>query len=353
MTIFMIIKPVKESSSSRITSSVSPGSASPGPASPSPTSGSQRCAFFRTIVFIADIPLSQKLAIRFNFVFTRCTNPVQFQLKSIYHEFPFYAVLLKRCQPVKHLQVTSHTTVATKDSSAHRTAIIAALTATIAAALFLGVVIFIFWRRRRTRARSPGQQNVMRERSADAVAGPDDKGWLDSASGWPGTQSMPTWAPPVAIPLRRASMRRASMSTLLGPGTPATPKTPHYSVRARESSMAGFGFGQDIAWQEAHYEEVCAPSGAGVHSEAGVPVLCPTPPSAATFDTAGGAASAVPLLRSHSTASSVSSVYSAASAPDDATATPPGVEIAQLPEGYGNVDEHQHLDKDWRMAPLP
>jgi len=177
------------------------------------------------------------------------------------------------------------------------------------------------------------RQSFLREPSQE-----EDKGWKESArtvsSSWPDEQQ-PTWTVP--IPSRIETRDRNS--SFGG-------KAPHYTVRSRASVSDVYGFGQDVAWQEAHYEDPLPPRVA-------IGVVPPTPPSANMHHS-----HSTPLLRNHSTASSISSEYSTASMttirPDRRTAT--GAVDGDAAAAYAAITHERALDmvgaddRDW-LAP--
>jgi len=131
----------------------------------------------------------------------------------------------------------------------------------------------------------------------------DPKGWKDSpssanGSGWPEDVT--------PIPLRVDRQTRQSFSSSVAG------KAPHYTVRSHASMTDVYGFGQDVAWREAHYEDplpVVHPSQPATPMHPEIDVIPPTPPSGIIHHNMPSAM----LLRSPSTASSVSSEYSTAS----------------------------------------
>ncbi|KAJ7160640.1 hypothetical protein C8R43DRAFT_993510 [Mycena crocata] len=225
---------------------------------------------------------------------------------------------------------------------AHRPALIAAISAAVVL-LILCIFGFLLYRRRCMRRStrhtgsigSTAQGRALIAHEAEDVY--DDKGWRDSArsaagstrSGWPlqlddGVPSAAsTYAIPVPIPvlnsapapaptprpigIDRRQTRTASVSSRL------SLRAPHYTVRAHASVGDVYGFGQDVAWQQAHYEDALpTPS----RAQPDIDVLPPTPHS----DSASANNMVIqhditnaPLLRNASTASTVPSVYSTAS----------------------------------------
>ncbi|KAJ7436907.1 hypothetical protein B0H11DRAFT_2362767 [Mycena galericulata] len=131
------------------------------------------------------------------------------------------------------------------------------------------------------------------------------------------------------------------------PSSPSA-RAPHYTVRSRASMIDVYGFGQDVAWQEAHYEDPL-PIGGPAHS-ADIRIIPPTPLSDLNHhDTT---ASATPLLRSPSAASTVSSQYSIASMPGRLPyiAVPVGSNDINVPPTPAPAVIHDALatdDRDW------
>ncbi|KAJ6628161.1 hypothetical protein B0H10DRAFT_269544 [Mycena sp. CBHHK59/15] len=210
--------------------------------------------------------------------------------------------------PSNPSQIPSHaSTDAQVAPLSHRPAIIAAVSASIAAVLLFVFFLFFLYRRRRARQKQLGSitlqdHSFLREHSGDD----DDKGWKDSArstagSGWP--EESPACTIPIPLHVEEVQTRQ-SVSSFSG-------KAPHYTVRSHASMSDVYGFGQDVAWQEAHYEDplpvVATPDRAAYPA---IDVIPPTPPSGIIHH---NTASAMPLLRSHSAASSISSEYSTAS----------------------------------------
>ncbi|KAJ7106523.1 hypothetical protein C8R44DRAFT_805470 [Mycena epipterygia] len=192
-------------------------------------------------------------------------------------------------------QIPSHeSTDARVTPLSHRPAIIAAISASAAAILLLMLFVLSLYCRRRSsqkRLRSIASRDdpFLQDNAGEA------KKWKDSPrsphSSW--SEELSTWTVP--IPLNIERVHRGSFST----------KGPHYTVRSRANPVSDvYGFGQDVVWQEAHYEDplpaVSPP----------IDIIPPTPPSGIIYH---NTASAMPLLRGHSAASSISSQYSTAS----------------------------------------
>jgi len=149
----------------------------------------------------------------------------------------------------------------------------------------------------------------MREHPLDDEA----KGWKDSArstagSGWP--EESPAWPSPT--PLRIERQRRQSVNSVAS-------RAPHYTVRSHASMTDVYGFGQDVAWKQAHYEDPL-PAASPLHLDHTHPAIDVTPPTPRSGIINLNVPSAMPLLRSPSTASSISSEYSTASALPDIAA---------------------------------
>ncbi|KAJ6580428.1 hypothetical protein DFH09DRAFT_1145944, partial [Mycena vulgaris] len=180
--------------------------------------------------------------------------------------------------------------------------IIAAISVSTAGVLLFLFFTMLLYRRRRARHHPRGSiTSVLRKPPGD-----DEKRWKDSArstadSGWP--EDSTTWTVPISFHVDELRTRR-SLTRFSGKG-------PHYTVRAHPSVSDVYVLGQDIAWQEAHYEDtlpVSPPPSRFAYPSTGV--IPPTSPSGVIHH---NTASAKPLLRSHSAASSISSVYSMAS----------------------------------------
>lgn len=202
--------------------------------------------------------------------------------------------------------------------------VIAAISASTVGALLIATLIFLLCRRRRKRhpevvGGSSSARSFMRE-SPPPRDNEYSKEWRvpespppharlnsQSGAGWPEDAPAPAWAVP-PIPLRQNTQ---SFSSLSG-------RAPHYTLRSHASMTDVYGFGQDVAWKEAHYEDPLTtvtvkppsqPGGSGsTHPDIGV--VPPTPQSVIIHHNMPLAA---PLVRSPSAASSVFSEYSAAS----------------------------------------
>ncbi|KAJ7072986.1 hypothetical protein C8F01DRAFT_1105932 [Mycena amicta] len=222
---------------------------------------------------------------------------------------------------------TSSLAVPPAPSSSPNRVLIAAVVGSVGGVLLIGgIILVLLWRqtrRRRQQARtSTHGQFLMRERSNDPEDDQDHKGY-DSARGWTGPPLVPGtprdstsgWARP-------ASTATASLAN-------ANNKTPHYTVRghsvvgpsgAAPSNIAGFG--ADIAWQEAHYQDIYPVPDPALQPPPTIGVVPPTPnpdmgPGGRYGDPTSGTSSgslAMSQNPRHSTASSLSSVYSSASA---------------------------------------
>ncbi|KAJ6529926.1 hypothetical protein DFH09DRAFT_1411984 [Mycena vulgaris] len=203
----------------------------------------------------------------------------------------------------------------------HKPAVIAAIAASIAAALLCVIFAIFLYRRCRARQRvgsiTPSAHSFLRPTPGDD----NDKGWRDSgrstlASGWADQPSPRT----VPIPLRVEGVQtRQSVGSFAG-------KTPHYTVSRAHTSVADlYGFGQDVAWQEAHYEDPLPVGAPPDHPAIGM--IPPTPPSGVIHH---NIASATPILRSHSAASSIPSEYSTTSMTLPDPAVLPHVALPQI-----------------------
>ncbi|KAJ7443583.1 hypothetical protein B0H11DRAFT_2343836 [Mycena galericulata] len=239
-------------------------------------------------------------------------------------------------------------------TASHQTVIIAATTASIAALiLLLGLGFFIYCRRRSRRNQldliTSQRRSILPENST--LADYSDKDWKDTVrsttgSGWP-SESQPT--SPVhrtfsnPLPVDGLQLRQSAQ-----PSSPSA-RAPHYTVRSRASMTDVYGFGQDVAWQEAHYEDPL-PIGSPARS-ADIRIIPPTPLSDISHhDTT--TASATPLLRSPSAASTVSSQYSIASMPGRLPdiAVPVGSNDINVPPTPAPAVIHDALatdDRDW------
>ncbi|KAJ6533446.1 hypothetical protein DFH09DRAFT_1181424, partial [Mycena vulgaris] len=122
-----------------------------------------------------------------------------------------------------------------------------------------------------------------------------------AGSGW--SEDSTTWAVPIPLRVEALQNRRSPTSF--------SAKGPHYTVRAHSSVSDVYAFGQDVTWQEAHYEDTLPASPPPSRfAYPPIDVMPPTPPSGVIYP---NTASAKPLPRSHSAASSISSVYSTTS----------------------------------------
>ncbi|KAJ7263654.1 hypothetical protein B0H12DRAFT_1068973 [Mycena haematopus] len=144
----------------------------------------------------------------------------------------------------------------------------------------------------------------------------DAKPWNYSPPSTPGSGRVDAASPPLtpSTPLTIDRRARRSITSLVS-------KAPHYTVRSHASMTDVYGFGQDLAWKEAHYEHPLpahastsmhpdidiTPAPPSMHSE--IDVVPPTPPSEINHTMTP----AMPLMRNPSTASSVNSEYSTAS----------------------------------------
>ncbi|KAJ7183435.1 hypothetical protein C8R46DRAFT_515420 [Mycena filopes] len=233
-------------------------------------------------------------------------------------------------QPAFHPSTNAQSS--SSSSLIHMPAIIAAIATSVAAVTLIALIVFLIYRRRHTRA--------AQRRKALSIAFPDspfawerepgvqddDKPWAPPGSGWPAPEelSLPVPVIPVPRPTTAERIRRPSSHSLGARGGP------HYIVRSHASVGDVYGFGQDLAWQEAHYEDVVPlSSGAPIpisplalrSSSIGI-VPVPLPP---TLRPSSGGAAATPLLRNTSHASSMSeaSVYSRPSMAPSPSPSPP------------------------------
>ncbi|KAJ7692447.1 hypothetical protein B0H17DRAFT_541023 [Mycena rosella] len=195
-------------------------------------------------------------------------------------------------------------------SSSHRPAVIAAVTASIAAALLtLYLVIFIYRRRRRRQnlASITSQQRSFLPKTPTNVENEGQKGASARSTGQqftaPGLQRVQRVQPQTHQIVRSSSA-----------------KAPHYTVRSHASIRDVYPLGLDMAWQEAHYESPLPVAGPSSHAPAVKPALdiIPPTPSSAMNDHAEA-----PFLRNHSSASSVPSQYSTASMVPSNPSAPP------------------------------
>ncbi|KAJ7089008.1 hypothetical protein C8R44DRAFT_819001 [Mycena epipterygia] len=202
-----------------------------------------------------------------------------------------------------------HSTDARVPPLLHRPGIIAAIFAPTGALFLLILLAFFLYRRRRARQKldviTSRDDSFLQYNPGEAEA----KGWKDSARSTAGEE----WAeesPPRAIPVTLHTERahpRQSISSLSGKG-------PHYTVRSRTSTMSDvYGFGQDVAWKEVHYEDPL-PAFASPNRTSYPPIdITPPTPSSSSGIIHHNMGSAVLLLRAHSAVSSISSQYSTAS----------------------------------------
>ncbi|KAJ7665595.1 hypothetical protein B0H17DRAFT_289307 [Mycena rosella] len=206
-------------------------------------------------------------------------------------------------------QISSHASTDTQNTPlSHKPAVIAAIAVSVAVALFLTSLAVFIYRRRHARRHLASITSTQQAFFHDASADLEDKPWPQSSArstagpGWP-SESQP-WTVPIPLPVEREQTRtRQSVPSFSAKG-------PHYTVRSHASMTEVYGFGQDMAWQEAHYEDPLPPT-PGAHPSVGVVPPSPTSPTSVIIH--HNMASATPLLRSHSAASSVSSQYSTAS----------------------------------------
>ncbi|KAJ7670767.1 hypothetical protein DFH06DRAFT_1178892 [Mycena polygramma] len=162
-----------------------------------------------------------------------------------------------------------------------------------------------------------------------------------ASAGWPEDPARPIPLPP------GLGQRHQSLSTMAG-------KAPHYTVRSHATMTDVYGFGQDVAWQEAHYEDPLphphplAQNSAQIqpYAQPMIDVVPPTPRTGSMqqVDHMPTAASAA-LLRSASsaTASSMASEYSTASMVLPVPAVPPERSVVLHD---GTDDQH------WLARPL-
>ncbi|KAJ7183449.1 hypothetical protein C8R46DRAFT_1308064, partial [Mycena filopes] len=232
-------------------------------------------------------------------------------------------------QPAFHPSTNAQ---ASSSSLIHMPAIIAAIATSVAATTLIALIVFFIYRRRHTRA--------AQRRKALSIAFPDspfawerepgvqddDKPWAPPGSGWPAPEELSLPVPVIPVPrpttaerIRRPSSHSHSLGARGGP---------HYIVRSHASVGDVYGFGQDLAWQEAHYEDVVPlSSGAPITisplalGSSGIGIV-PLPP---TLRPSSGGAAATPLLRNTSHASTVSeaSVYSRPSMALSPSPSPP------------------------------
>ncbi|KAJ7152886.1 hypothetical protein C8R46DRAFT_1042516 [Mycena filopes] len=208
-----------------------------------------------------------------------------------------------------------------------------AIATSVAAVTLIALIVFFIYRRH-TRA--------AQRRKALSIAFPDspfawerepgvqddDKPWAPPGSGWPAPEELSLPVPVIPVPrpttAERERIRRPSSHSLGARGGA------HYIVRSHASVGDVYGFGQDLAWQEAHYEDVVplssgapipiSPLALGSSSIGIVPVSLPP-----TLRPSSGGAAATPLLRntSHASILSESSVYSRPSMAMSPSPSPP------------------------------
>ncbi|KAJ7617820.1 hypothetical protein FB45DRAFT_215179 [Roridomyces roridus] len=184
--------------------------------------------------------------------------------------------------------VITHAGSSSKTS--HQTTLIAAIATSLTAFIVLVLVVYyLYWHRGHTRryADRGGILGAHRHRLFPSSK-EEEKRWMspDTArAAWPSAYGFPdptsptsfTYAgdsPPISpayqsftepAPVRHALLRNRQPSTFSlrssshGHGhAPGTPKSggPHYTVRGadRDSEGSRLGFGNDLAWQDAHYE---------------------------------------------------------------------------------------------------
>ncbi|KAF8212644.1 hypothetical protein K438DRAFT_1168286 [Mycena galopus ATCC 62051] len=194
---------------------------------------------------------------------------------------------------------------------AHRTGVIAAICASIIAALLTALIVFFLCRRRRIRQRQLASSTSEQHHFMHELPTPreEDAPWRDTppstaGSGWPENANGSPWTAPGPPSVGRDRRSMKSIASFSG-------KTPHYTTRSRASASMSevYGFGQDLAWREAHYEHPLPTNPSG--STPMRPQIDVSPPTPVLHHTTG---SALPLVRNPSTASSINSEYSTASA---------------------------------------
>ncbi|KAJ7443653.1 hypothetical protein B0H11DRAFT_2344034 [Mycena galericulata] len=237
-------------------------------------------------------------------------------------------------------------------TASHQTVIIAATTTSTAALiLLLGLGFFIYCRRRSRRNQLDLITSQRRSFLPENLTDYSDKDLKDTACSTTGS-GLPSESQPTSpvhrtfsnpLPVDGLQLRQSAQ-----PSSPSA-RAPHYTVRSRASMTDIYGFGQDVAWQEAHYEDPL-PIGGPAHS-ADIRIIPPTPLSDLSHhDTT--TASETPLLRSPSAVSSVSSQYSIASMPGRLPyiAVPVGSRDINVPPTPAPVVIHDVLatdDQDW------
>ncbi|KAJ7270249.1 hypothetical protein C8J57DRAFT_1508293 [Mycena rebaudengoi] len=195
-----------------------------------------------------------------------------------------------------------------ESTPAHHIALIAGVTISVAVVLLLALLACIYLRRRRSLANRHNSQTHAFLAQEEALSPPYPESAPHSVSGYRSTwMGEPVSASPTAPSFRAVERLRARQSV------PTLPKGPHYTVRTRASLTDVYGFGQDLAWQDAHYVDPLpvASAPAGEQHQPHIDVTPPTP----LLGTAHSRipSSETPFLRSHSATSSISSEYSVAS----------------------------------------
>ncbi|KAK7058051.1 hypothetical protein R3P38DRAFT_1192328 [Favolaschia claudopus] len=202
-----------------------------------------------------------------------------------------------------------------------RPGIIAAIASASLATLLLAALVLFFCRRRRHHRQVQlgssitSQEVFMRDHPHNENM-EDSPHSLTGSAGWPSEE--PVWASQMQARLERWQSRQSVNSTLVSTGKAPPMPMPHYTVRSHASMINTntdvYGFGQDLAWKEAHYEEPLPavrplpPSNSASYPD--IEVIPPTPRAEIIYP---NMPSAVPLMRSASTASSARSEYSAES----------------------------------------
>ncbi|KAJ7828748.1 hypothetical protein B0H14DRAFT_3466114 [Mycena olivaceomarginata] len=255
--------------------------------------------FVKFPILIVNFP-ARPLTVRPFFIF-----PVVERLFQDFDNLLIYAIAVQihslRCYIPKLVEPAARVT-----SHSLKPGVIAAISASTVGALLIATLIFLLCRRRRKRhpevvGGSSSARSFMRE-SPPPRDNEYSKEWRvpespppharlnsQSGAGWPEDAPAPAWA------------------------------VPPDPVAAEHPDMTDvYGFGQDVAWKEAHYEDPLPtvtvkppsqPGGSGsTHPDIGV--VPPTPQSVIIHHNMPLAA---PLVRSPSAASSVFSEYSAAS----------------------------------------
>ncbi|KAJ7023867.1 hypothetical protein C8F04DRAFT_1133154 [Mycena alexandri] len=190
-------------------------------------------------------------------------------------------------------------------------AIIGAIVASVVVVALIAILIFFIYhrgRKRRSKISSiiSQQDPFMWEHPLEADVRRKDPAHSAAEPGWPDEFSVST----ISTPRPRSSIVSAVSTPLRGrrqSSNALATKGPHYTIRSHASVGDVYGFGQDLAWQEAHYEDVVPMSGPAARPAIGI--VPPTPSS----ETGNHDMPATSLLRNPSTASSVPSVYSTAS----------------------------------------